>query len=327
MVCDRMARPSSLPQIQRKQVHVPVDVPPEARQVYIDNYLAATKGIGRLMLLDDAMIFQGQLELEGPTAEPEGSGPVVASPESSFARASNSSFGLFATSLGLLARYGSDFGDCNYLVKLNGLSHQAGRGGGGPFSNQLWSVEQVLDLIDFTKLKIRAVGYQLYLGSEYEADMLQQAAQVAIEAHSAGLLVIFWVFPERQSTPERMGAARLIGACRSALELGADFVVVSAAEPGDDVLDVGLIECVVAAGRTGVVTTGGGSADPQTLLEQAFDLMNSAGVAGYSMGHMAGLSSDEAVGRLMNGLASIVVGGHDVADAMKVYEGKEQFKV
>ena len=39
-----------MPSITRDQVKVPVDVSPEMREVYIDNYMKATRETGRLML-------------------------------------------------------------------------------------------------------------------------------------------------------------------------------------------------------------------------------------------------------------------------------------
>ncbi len=39
-----------MPVLKPEDVRVPADVLPEAREAYIDNYLAATRGTGRLML-------------------------------------------------------------------------------------------------------------------------------------------------------------------------------------------------------------------------------------------------------------------------------------
>lgn len=39
-----------MPTITRDQVRVPADVMPEARENYIENYMKATRGTGRLML-------------------------------------------------------------------------------------------------------------------------------------------------------------------------------------------------------------------------------------------------------------------------------------
>ena len=39
-----------MPQITREDVRVPADVMPETVELYLDNYMAATRGTGRLML-------------------------------------------------------------------------------------------------------------------------------------------------------------------------------------------------------------------------------------------------------------------------------------
>ena len=39
-----------MPKITRDQVRVPADVMPESRDEYIENYMKATRGTGRLML-------------------------------------------------------------------------------------------------------------------------------------------------------------------------------------------------------------------------------------------------------------------------------------
>ena len=39
-----------MPEVSRDQVRVPADVPVDARDVYVDNYLKATRDTGRLML-------------------------------------------------------------------------------------------------------------------------------------------------------------------------------------------------------------------------------------------------------------------------------------
>lgn len=40
-----------MPKITPDQVRVPADVMPDARDTYVDNYMKATRGTGRLMLL------------------------------------------------------------------------------------------------------------------------------------------------------------------------------------------------------------------------------------------------------------------------------------
>ena len=59
-----------MPTITRDQVHVPADVPAVNRENYIDNYLAATRNTGRLMLfacdqkfehLNDDFVGEGRI--------------------------------------------------------------------------------------------------------------------------------------------------------------------------------------------------------------------------------------------------------------------------
>ena len=39
-----------MPTITADQVRVPADVMPESREIYVENYMKATRGTGRLML-------------------------------------------------------------------------------------------------------------------------------------------------------------------------------------------------------------------------------------------------------------------------------------
>ena len=39
-----------MPKITRDQVRVPADVMPDMRDTYVENYMKATRGTGRLML-------------------------------------------------------------------------------------------------------------------------------------------------------------------------------------------------------------------------------------------------------------------------------------
>jgi DhnA family fructose-bisphosphate aldolase class Ia len=81
----------------------PLDVPKEASQTYIKNYLKITRGIGRLML------FAGNQKAEhlnddffGPGIDPQDNDP-----EHLFRIASQANIGVFAAAqLGLIALFG-----------------------------------------------------------------------------------------------------------------------------------------------------------------------------------------------------------------------------
>ena len=69
-----------MPSITRDQVKVPVDVSPEMREVYIDNYMKATRETGRLMLFAcDQKIEHMNKDFFG-----EGIDPADADPEHLF---------------------------------------------------------------------------------------------------------------------------------------------------------------------------------------------------------------------------------------------------
>ena len=108
-----------MPTITREQVKVPVDVLPEARETYIDNYLAATRNTGRLMLFAcDQKVEHLNGDFFG-----EGISPDDADPEHLFKIASQGVCGVMAAQRGLVARYGADYPDINYLVKMNSKSN------------------------------------------------------------------------------------------------------------------------------------------------------------------------------------------------------------
>ena len=93
-----------MPKITASQVKVPVDVLPEARETYIENYLKATRGTGRLML------FACDQKIEHMNADFYGEGIDISDldPEHLFEIGSQGVVGVLAGQKGLLARYAMD---------------------------------------------------------------------------------------------------------------------------------------------------------------------------------------------------------------------------
>lgn len=90
-----------MPKITRDQVKVPADVMPDARETYIDNYMAATRGTGRLML------FACDQKIEHLNADFYGEGIDAADldPEHLFQIGSQGVCGVLAGQRGLIAQY------------------------------------------------------------------------------------------------------------------------------------------------------------------------------------------------------------------------------
>ncbi|MHB9004024.1 MAG: beta/alpha barrel domain-containing protein, partial [Coriobacteriia bacterium] len=157
-----------MPQITRDQVRVPADVPASSRDTYIDNYLAATRDSGRLMLFAcDQKIEHLNDDFFG-----EGIAAQDAEPEHLFRIGSQGVCGVLAGQRGLIARYAADYPDINYLVKMNSKTHliktsqDPEKHQDDPYSPQLYSIDAVLAMRD-NGVNIVGIGYTIYLGSEY----------------------------------------------------------------------------------------------------------------------------------------------------------------
>jgi len=311
--------------LSEKDVAVPADVPAAMKDEYAKNYLAATHNTGRLMLFaGDQKIehlnddFYGKIKVEGKEVDI----PLDdADPEHLFRIASKARIGVFAAQLGLVAKYGPSYSKVPYLVKLNSKSHLVKTAQKDPLSQAAWSVEDVVKFKKNSGLSIMGIGYTVYAGSEFESEMVREAAQAAFNAHQNGMLAVFWMYPRGKAVldekdPHLVAGAAGMGAC-----LGADFVKVNYPKPKEGKAAEAFKEAVMAAGkRTKVITAGGGSKGVRDFLQETWDQINISGCCGNATGrniHQKPL--DEAI-RLANAISSITLDGKEVSTAMKIYE-------
>jgi fructose-bisphosphate aldolase/6-deoxy-5-ketofructose 1-phosphate synthase len=309
--------------IGEKDVLVPVDVPEDARDTYVANYLAATRHSGRLML------FAGDQKVEHLNDDFYGEGIAEenAEPEHLFRIASQAEIGVFATQLGLIARYGGDYRSVPYLVKLNSKTNLVKTEQMDPFSQQWYGVDQVADFATHSGLAILGVGYTLYLGSEWEHEMLYQAAQIVLRAHKYGLLAVLWIYPRGQAVEDEKDPHLIAGSTGVAACLGTDFVKINYPRKEGAESKEMLKEAVKAAGRTKVVCAGGSSVDAPSFLQDLHDQIFVSGAAGNATGrniHQKPLS--EAV-RMCNAISAITIKGWHVDQAMSVYEGQKELVI
>ncbi len=307
--------------ITAKDVQVPFDVPKDAENTYIDNFLTMTRHTGRLML------FAGDQKVEHLNKDffGEGISPDDNTPEHLFRVAQAGEIGVFATQLGLIARYGRDYADVPYLIKLNSKTNLVKTDQMDPFSNQWIDIDQVMEFKNNTRLNILAVGYTIYLGSEFEADMLRQAAQIVYEAHQAGFLTVLWIYPRGKAVKDEKDPHLIAGATGVAAALGSDFVKVNyPRQEGKESKEI-FKEAVLAAGRTKVVCAGGSSIEPKAFLQQLHDQIFVSGAAGNATGrNIHQKSFDEAV-RMCNAISAITLAGKSVDEAYDVFLGKKEF--
>jgi fructose-bisphosphate aldolase / 6-deoxy-5-ketofructose 1-phosphate synthase len=297
---------------------VPLDVPQEAQERYRENYRTITHGTGRLML------FAGDQKIEHLNNDFYGEGihPDDADPEHLFRIASKARIGVFATQLGLIARYGEDYADVPLLVKLNSKTDLVKTSQREPLSSELHHVQQAVDLRDRTGLNIQGVGYTVYMGSEYEPVMLYQAAQVIFRAHQNGMLTVLWMYPRGRAVKDERDPHLIAGAAGVAASLGSDFVKVNPPKVGESSDPSLLQEAVRAAGRTRVVCAGGSQTDAREFLQQLYDQIHTGGTAGNATGrNIHQKSLDEAV-RMCNAVSAITLDDAGVDEATRIFYGK-----
>jgi len=155
------------------------------------------------------------------------------------------------------------------IVKLNGKTNLFN---GEPISRQLCTVDEAI------RLGAKAVGYTIYIGSDYEDEMLQEFENIQREAHAAGLPVITWIYPRGRSITGKLNTELMAYAARTGLEIGADIIKLHY---------TGSIEslkwAIKSAGKAKIVVAGGTKKDEDMLVKQVKEIMD-AGAIGLAIG-------------------------------------------
>jgi fructose-bisphosphate aldolase/6-deoxy-5-ketofructose 1-phosphate synthase len=293
---------------------VPLDVSPGSRERYRENYHLITQGRGRLML------FAGDQKIEHLNDDFAGPGihPDDADPEHLFRIAERGRIGVFATQLGLIARYGQDYGDVPYLVKLNSKTNLRKTSDQDPFSTALYTVDDVATFRELTGLDILGVGYTVYPGSAYEAEMLLQAARIVHRAHHHGLVTVLWMYPRGTSVRNETDPHLIAGAAGIAAALGSDFAKINVPEQDGVHAPHLLKEASLAAGRTKIVCSGGPSIDELQFLKGLYDQIHIGGTSGNATGrNIHQKSLDEAV-RMCNAIAAVTLDDATAEEASRI---------
>ena len=311
-----------MPKLTRDQVRVPVDVMPESRELYIDNFLKATRGTGRLML------FACDQKIEHLNDDFYGEGIDIADaePEHLFKIGSQGVCGVLAGQRGLIAQYAADYPEINYLVKMNSKTNLIKTSQDDPYSPQLYDIEAVLAMRD-AGVNIVGLGYTIYLGSEYESTMMAEAGELIAQAHASGLLVVLWIYPRGKAVADEKAPSLIAGAAGSALCLGADFVKVNPPKPAEGSAAEALKIASMASGRCGLVCAGGSTVDAQTFLTQLHDQIHIGGACGNATGRNIHQRSLEEALRLTKAISAITLADASVEDALDIFNGEKDFSL
>ena len=293
---------------------IPIDVPKKHIKTFKKNFLKATSGTGRLML------FAGDQKVEHLNADFFGDNIAFddANPVHLFQIAAAAKVGVFASQLGLVARYGNQFPNIPYLIKLNSKTNLVGVDQDDPLSKAWYTVKQVVQFKKNAGLNILGIGYTIYLGSIYEAEMLSEAAQIIQEAHEHGLLTVIWMYPKGKAIKDEHDVQLIAGAAGVAACLGADFVKLKI--PLDNKISSAdlLKQVVSAAGNTGVLCEGGAKEDPEIFLTELHNQIHIGGTRGNGTGRNIHQCSLLDAIKMANAIHAITVDFKTVNEAIEM---------
>ena len=261
--------------------NVPADVPANRVSLYKKTLKAVTNGKNRLML------FAGDQKVEHLNNDFFGKDIPLEdnSPEHMFKIASQAKIGVFATQFGLISRYGRDYKNIPYLVKLNSKTNLVPYDAIDPYSEAWLSVSDIVNFKKESGLDIKGVGYTLYLGGANEHAMLSQAAKIVHEAHKNGMICVLWIYPKGKFVENEHDAHLIAGAAGVGAALGADFVKLKVPFDKKGKLNVkGLQEVTTAAGRSGVLCEGGAKVDEKAFLTELYEQIHKGGSRGNGTG-------------------------------------------
>ncbi len=282
-------------------INIPLDVFPKNKKKYEKNWLTATHNTTNLFL------FAGDQKIEHLNEDFSlNLGLGNSDPEHLFKIASQAKIGVFAAHLGLIARYGSKYKQIPFLVKLNGKSNIVKTK--DPLSLALWSVSDVITFQKQSNLKILGVGYTLYLGSEYENEMIIEAAKIIKEAHTEGLLTVLWIYPRGKNVKDEKSLAMLAGAAGIGVCLGTDFVKLPYPFGDSEAEAKKFKEVIAAAGNTGIICSGGQKINEQKLLKTIDNQIKISGARGCAIGRNLHQHDLKTAIKLANDISRIVYG-------------------
>ncbi|ADN08512.1 aldolase [Sulfurimonas autotrophica] len=295
--------------------NIPADVDKNRVSQYKKNLKEATNGTNHLML------FAGDQKVEHLNNDFYGKDIPLEdnSPEHMFKIASSAKIGVFATQFGLISRYGRDYKNVPYLVKLNSKTNLIPYDKQDPYSQSWISVGDVVNFAKESGLDIKGVGYTLYLGGEHEHSMLSEAAKIVHEAHKNGLLAVLWIYPKGKFVKDEHDGHLIAGAAGVGAALGADFVKLKVPYDKEGKFDSKLLrEATMAAGRTGMLCEGGAKIDEKVFLTELYAQIHKGGSRGNGTGrniHQRPLK--EAV-KMANAIYAITSENATVKEALKL---------
>jgi len=294
--------------------YLPADVPQGKRKEFLQTLEEVTNGTGRLMLFaGDQKVEHLNNDFYGPGIPEDDNDP-----EHLFKIASKAKIGVFATQFGLISRYGVDYPNIPYLVKLNSKTNIIPYSAKDPYSKEWLSVDDVIEFKQYSGVNIKGVGYTVYLGSEYEREMLKEAANIVHKAHKEGMIAVLWMYPKGKFVEDEHDPHLIAGAAGVAVCLGADFAKVKVPYKNGKFEPELLHEAVKAAGKCGILCEGGKKINEEEFLKELYEQIHIGGTRGNGTGrniHQRPLH--EAI-KMANAIYAITSENKSLEEAVKI---------
>ncbi len=289
--------------------YLPADVPTKKEKEFLKNFKKATGGSGRLMLFaGDQKVEHLNNDFYGENIPAEDNDP-----EHLFKIASKANIGVFATQFGLISKYARDYKNIPYLVKLNSKTNIIPYDDKDPYSKEWLSVEDIVDFKKTSGLKILGVGYTLYLGSEYEHEMLTEAANIVHKAHKNGLLAVLWIYPKGKYVKNEHDGHLIAGAAGVGASLGADFIKLKVPYKNGKFDAKALQEVTTAAGRAGVLCEGGNKIDEKIFLKELYEQIHVGKSRGNGTGRNIHQRELKEAIKMANAIYDVTVNGKNIS--------------
>jgi class I fructose-bisphosphate aldolase len=188
------------------------------------------------------------------------------------------------------------------IVKVNGKTSLPQ---GEPMSRQVCSVEHAISL------GAKGVGYTIYLGSGFEAEMLAEFGRIQEEAHRKGVAAIAWIYPRGAGVQNDTSKETVAYAARVGLELGADAVKIK--YTGDSASFSWAVDS--AAGVRVFMSGGPKTSTDEEFLTQVRGVMD-AGATGLAVGRNVWQHQEPV--KMAERLRAVIFENKSAADAMKL---------
>mgnify|MGYP000473378203 CR=1 FL=1 len=259
---------------------VPADVPAAYRALFRKNYQTITHNSSRILLLSgDQKLEHLNTDFYGPGVDGDHSDT-----HHLFTIAAAGHIGAFVTHVGLIAHYARQYPTIPYIAKLSGKTNIIKPDTADPYAEQLWSVDDALNIAKNSNITLCGVAITVYLGSLQESRMLKNAAQMITNAHRNGLVALVWMYPRGINIPNPRIPELTIGSAAAAVCIGADIVKIN---PPEIITEheyfSTLKRAVQAAAPCKVILAGGPRTAPHAYLRTVHRAIHEGNVAGIAV--------------------------------------------